>query len=152
MDETFDTTDSGASDTFPMQAGLIRKGGYIMIKNRPCKVQDVSTSKTGKHGHAKCHFVGIDIFTNKKMEELCPSSHNINVPNVIRKDYQVLDIEEDDNFVSLLDENGESKDDLQLPDDDELSFNIKTKFNEGLEDLFVTTISAIGEEKIMSIK
>ena len=28
----------------------------------------MSTSKTGKHGHAKCHFVALDIFTQKKMD------------------------------------------------------------------------------------
>ena len=39
----------------------------------------MSTSKTGKHGHAKCHFVALDIFTQKKMEELVPSSHNLEV-------------------------------------------------------------------------
>lgn len=30
--------DAGASKTFPQQAGAIRKGGYIVIKNRACKV------------------------------------------------------------------------------------------------------------------
>lgn len=30
--------DAGASKTFPQQAGTIRKNGYIVIKNRPCKV------------------------------------------------------------------------------------------------------------------
>ena len=39
----------------------------------------MSTSKTGKHGHAKCHFVALDIFTNRKMEELVPSSHTLEV-------------------------------------------------------------------------
>lgn len=87
--EQFEATDSGASGTFPMQAGLVRKGGHMVIKNRPCKVLDVSTSKTGKHGHAKCHFVAQDIFTGKKMEDLVPSSHNLAVPNVTRMEYQV---------------------------------------------------------------
>ena len=28
---------------------------------RPCKIVDMSTSKTGKHGHAKVHLVAIDV-------------------------------------------------------------------------------------------
>lgn len=43
------------------------------------QVVDVSTSKTGKHGHAKCKFVAIDIFTGNKMEDMQPSSHNTEV-------------------------------------------------------------------------
>jgi hypothetical protein len=37
--ETFESAESGASHTFPMQAGLIRKGAHIVIKGRPCKVR-----------------------------------------------------------------------------------------------------------------
>ena len=73
-EETFESADAGSSHTYPMEGGQIRKGGYLMIKGNPCKVSDVSTSKTGKHGHAKCHFVAIDIFTGKKMEDLVPAT------------------------------------------------------------------------------
>ena len=57
---------------------------------RPCKIVDMSTSKTGKHGHAKVHLVATDIFTGKKYEDLSPSTHNMDVPNVSRREYQLV--------------------------------------------------------------
>jgi translation initiation factor 5A len=142
--------DAGASKTFPQQAGTIRKNAYLVIKQRPCKVVEVSTSKTGKHGHAKCHFVAIDIFTGKKLEDIVPSSHNCDVPEVVRTDYQLIDLS-DDGFVSLLTENGETKDDLRLPTDGPLLTQIKEGFAEG-KDLVVTVMSAMGEEQIAALK
>merc|ERR1719245_2269377 len=114
-DVEFESTESGASHTFPQQAGEIRKGAFLMIKGRPCKCVEVSTSKTGKHGHAKAHIVALDIFTGKKMEDLCPTSHNLDCPNVVKTEYQLLTADFDSGEVSLLMENGETKDDLNLP-------------------------------------
>ena len=37
----------------------------IICQNRPCKIVEMSTSKTGKHGHAKVHLVALDIFTGE---------------------------------------------------------------------------------------
>jgi len=34
---------------------------FSLISGRPCKIVDMSTSKTGKHGHAKVHLVAIDV-------------------------------------------------------------------------------------------
>merc|ERR1719410_2751340 len=107
--------DAGSSLTYPQQCSALRKNGFVMIKDRPCKIVEMSTSKTGKHGHAKVHMVALDIFTGKKMEDICPSTHNMNVPNVSRKDYQFVDIEGE--FVSMMDDAGDTRDDLKCPED-----------------------------------
>ena len=63
----------------PMMAGQLRKGMRRVIKGRPCEVTDISTSKTGKHGHAKCLIKATDIFTGKQLEDMVPASHNAEV-------------------------------------------------------------------------
>jgi len=134
-----------------MQAGEIRKGSHLMIKGNPCKCIEVSTSKTGKHGHAKAHIVALDIFTGKKMEELCPCSHNLAVPFVTRTEYTVMDIA-GDGQLSLLTEGGEEKNDMNLPasndDDAKLSNDIKKDFGEG-KNVIVTVQSACGQAKVI---
>lgn len=125
---------------------------YIVIKGHPCKVVDVSTSKTGKHGHAKCNFVAIDIFTNKKYEDIIPSTHNTSVPNVSRKDYSLVSISDDD-FCSLLDaDTGEIREDIKLPDIPEgYAREIRTAFDDG-KALIVSVLSAMGIEQIVAHK
>merc|ERR1719272_2012066 len=108
---------------------------HMMIKGFPCKVIDVSTSKTGKHGHAKAHIIAADIFTGKKMEDLCPCGHSVAVPFVVRNEYTVMDISEDGMF-SLL--NNETKD-------------IKEELEKG-NNVIVIVQAAIGKEKVISYR
>ena len=102
----------------------------IYCQNRPCKIVEMSTSKTGKHGHAKVHMVALDIFTTKKYEDICPSTHNMDVPNVSRKDYQLCDI--DDDYLSLMDDGGDMREDLKVPDGD-LGEEIRNAIADGKE-------------------
>ncbi|CAI4044212.1 hypothetical protein N7582_003192 [Saccharomyces uvarum] len=147
-EHTFETADAGSSATYPMQCSALRKGGFVVIKGRPCKIVDMSTSKTGKHGHAKVHLVTLDVFTGKKLEDLSPSTHNLEVPFVTRNEYQLLDI--DDGFLSLMNMEGETKDDVKAPEG-ELGDIMQAAFDEG-KDLMVTIISAMGEEAAISVK
>lgn len=147
--ETFERSESGASGTYPCQAGNLKKGGYVMINNRPCKITEISTSKTGKHGHAKANIVAVDIFNGRKYEEVAPTSHNLDVPTVNRMDFSLIDIS-DDGFTSLLNEDGTQKEGLRLPEG-ELGEQIKTAFNAGT-DVIVSVQSAVSEEAIISFK
>ncbi|KAK0236893.1 eukaryotic translation initiation factor 5A-2 [Armillaria nabsnona] len=146
--QTFEQASAGASLTYPMQCSALRKNGFVVIKNRPCKIVEMSTSKTGKHGHAKVHLVAIDIFTNKKLEDICPSTHNMDVPNVQRNEFQLVNI--DEGFLNLMTQDGTPKDDVKVPDS-ELGGQISKEFDDG-KDLLVTIISAMGEEQAISYK
>ncbi|XP_003746752.1 eukaryotic translation initiation factor 5A-1 [Galendromus occidentalis] len=147
----FNSAVSGASETYPMQCSALRKNGFVMLKSRPCKIVEMTTSKTGKHGHAKVHLVGIDIFNSKKYEDLCPSTHNIDVPNVNRNDFQLIDIS-DDGFVSLMDDKGEIRDDLRIPADEELAKKMREEFEKGEGTVIITVLSAVKEEAIIACK
>merc|ERR1711881_8001 len=150
-DEQFEQADSGAM-TFPFSAGSIRKGSHMLIKGFPCKVMEVTTSKTGKHGHAKASITGVDIFTGKKYEDSVPTSHNIDCPNVTKTEYTLISI--DDGYVTLMDDEGEMREDLKLPTLDDLQ-DVVDKMNKALEndkEMLVTVLKAMDNEMIISCR
>merc|ERR1712190_137755 len=108
-------------------------------------------------GHAKAHIVALDIFTGKKYEDLCPTSHNLSGPIVKNTEYQLLNADKDSGEVSLLLEDGGTKDDLNLPtfvntgepteEDTKVVKEIIENFNEG-KTCIVAVLAACGMEKI----
>jgi translation initiation factor 5A len=140
----------------PTQSSELRKGGYICIDDKPCKIVDIIDSKTGKHGGRKMHFTALDIFTNQKREYLSMSTQNVNVPNVSKNDYQVVDIEDD--VISYLDDNDEIQSDLNMPklckEDTELSKNIKITFDnkKDEQEIYITVISAMGQVAVKDFR
>lgn len=122
-----------------------------MIKGKPCKVLNISVSKTGKHGHAKCNFTATDIFTGKKYEDMIPSTHGTTVPIVNRSEWEVIDIDGDE--LTLMDEAGNQKTDLNLPTYPEtLAQEIIDAWNGGENSVMVTVQSAVDIEQIIGFK
>jgi len=150
-DFVIEVVDAGASATIPMEAGQVKKGGFMMIKGKPCKILSISVSKTGKHGHAKCNFLAVDIFTGKKYEDMIPSTHGTTVPIVGRAEWEIIDIE--DNELTLMDEGGNQKTDLNLPTyPATFGEEIRTAWDGGENSVMVTVQSAVGIEQVISFK
>merc|ERR1711872_645953 len=138
----FEAGGSNASLTVPKQCSALRKSEFVMIKGHACKIVDMSSSKTGKHGHAKIHFVALDIFDGKKYEDICPSTHNMKAPIVNREECQAIGY--DDGFVNLTKPNGDTTD-IKAPE--ELQQEI-SDFIENEGSCLVTVLTSMGQEKI----
>jgi len=131
-----------------------------MLKDRPCKVVQVKTSKTGKHGHAKCNITGMDVLTNKKYNEVHPGHIVLRAFDLKKTEYDVIDCEDDQ--LSVLDEEGEQysfKTDFSQ-DKNEVAYKLKeeyTKIVEGGSDRFlqciITTapVGPAGSEKVQHV-
>ena len=58
-------SENSMSDKSYASAKDIKIGRYLLIEI-PCRVVDIETSKTGKHGSAKMRVTGIGIFDGQK--------------------------------------------------------------------------------------
>jgi len=116
---------------------------------------EISTSKTGKHGHAKANITGIDIFNGRKYEDCVPTSHNCEEPILKRLEYQVLSINADD-YVSLyVTDTGEMREDLKLPDDTDADKELSERIRDGVEEgknIYITVLSSMNIEKIIEMQ
>lgn len=149
-DHDFQGGNAEAALTFLVKGSGVKKGSYAMVSGHPCKIVDTSTSKTGKHGSAKVHLTGIDIFTSKKHMEIYSSTGDVPCPHVSRKEYNLVDI--DDGYLSLMDDDGECRDDVKLPDSD-MGKKITEMFEkEGAGNLNVTLIAAVNQESVIECK
>ena len=141
---------TGAQDMTAIAVNKLRKGGYCIIEGRPCRVVDITKSKTGKHGHAKAGIAGTDLFTGRRYETHLPTSHEIEVPIVERQDYELLNI--DENHTQLLDLGGNMREDVDLRDDD-TSQRLRAAYDEDPDTpIIVTILTSLGESIIVDFK
>ena len=136
----------------------LQVGAHMMIKNYPCKIIEKNVSKTGKHGSAKAHVTGKDIFTDKKYIEIFGSADKVQVPIIMRPTYIVQFTEEnqeDTNFANIfvMEESQVRFLPIQVNKNNDDDMEILNKINEILnsdsdEDCLVSVIQAIGKERI----
>ena len=146
-------TDSGASLCEKTDTNRLKVGSLVMIKGNPCKVTETSTAKPGKHGSAKVILKGRDILTSKVYECTFHSGDMIDAPIVKRVEYTLLNIE--DTQLQLLDNAGEMKEDVNLPEEEHLrdvAAKIKEIFEEGKKECLVTVINTLGKEQVCDVR
>ena len=132
------------SDIKLTHAGSIKSGSYVLIDGAPCVVKDTSTSRPGKHGHAKVRIKATDIFTGSTKEVVKPGHDNVEVPIIYKKNGQLLSI--DGNSMEIMDmETFETLHaDMGLVDDE-----IKGKISAGQTVLFWQVMGKIMVKQIV---
>ena len=76
----------------------------------------------------------------------------IQVPNIQKKEYTILDLNECDSITLRDDNTGKTRNDLKLKEDWDITARILDKYNEGKGRIKVTVFKALGEEQIKTFK
>ncbi|KAF9434867.1 hypothetical protein BGZ76_007283, partial [Entomortierella beljakovae] len=90
----------------------VKVGMYAVISGNPCEIMEISLSDS------IVHLEGIDIFTRTKYVEDFPSDGTISVPDVVRTEFKLLNIEE--GRCILMADDGFVREDLEYKGDENL--------------------------------
>jgi translation elongation factor IF5A len=146
---TYVTNEPTCSMTISKLPSDMNIGDFIVLQNKPCKIVHIAVCKTGKHGKAKYHFTGLDIFTQRKYEELFMCHQTVQVPIVARVPMKLLYVNTD-RYVQLQnDKDLTIREDLVLPEEyqDKISTLIKSD-----KEIFLVVQQAMGMEAIIEYK
>ncbi|MBT5021539.1 translation initiation factor IF-5A [Candidatus Woesearchaeota archaeon] len=77
-------------ETKKIEVSTIQKGSSMVIDGHACKVNDVQTSRPGKHGHAKCRITATGLLDDKKRVIVMPGHDHVDVPVIDKRNAQVL--------------------------------------------------------------
>ncbi len=108
--------------------GTLKKGDTIIIDGAPCKITDTTTSRPGKHGHAKVNMMAVGLLDGKKRNVVMPGHDKVEAPIVEKKSAQILSIA--GNTASVMDTETYETFDMNIPED------LKGEVTEGKEVLY----------------
>ncbi len=152
----FDAGDSGALNTELADAGRMKPGSLVMMKETfPCRVTAFSTAKPGKHGSAKAMITAKDIFTDKQYDETFGTGDMIPRPVIKKVVYVCIDIEEDSGKLTLMDDAGEMKEDCNLPTESHLkdvADRIKKIVEDGSKEALVTVLTWADKQQVIDVR
>merc|ERR1712046_22097 len=121
--------------------GSLKKGSACMIDHRPVKISSYITIQNGKHGAAKAHFFGIDLFNDKKYEEVKSTDMTVQVPYVTKEMFTVIDAEDDESTCTLMDQKGALVHTIRLPQE----------FLQGATDIRKRMVKSLDEENELKV-
>jgi len=119
----------------------LKVGNYCIIDNIACIVKSIQTSKTGKHGHAKCRIEAIGIVDSQKKVIVLPGHDKMVVPIIEKKAAQILSIHGEN--ANVMDMETFETFDLKIPGD------IKGNIREGVQVIYW---DVIGNKVMKQIK
>lgn len=137
--------------TYPIKIGSLKKGNMISINGQPCKILEIKTLKTGKHGKAKGVISARNLRTGKKVEFSGPVANMAQTFDVTKIDYYVLGYDVGD-FVILSEQSdsGGIRKDICIPSGN-VGQKLRDVVDDGLE-ATVTVLDAMGYEFITDIR
>ena len=116
------------SDTKLVSVGSLKKGDTIIIDGAPCKIVDTSTSRPGKHGHAKVNMMAVGMLDGKKRQMVMPGHDKVEAPIVEKKNAQVLSVS--GSTANVMDMETYETFDMEIPED------LKEQVKEGVTVLY----------------
>jgi translation initiation factor 5A len=152
LEETTATA-GAAANTFMIPVSDVQVGMTLLLEDRPCKVTEVFRTDVSNYRAQVARIIGFDIFTGKAAAYLSPDMFNVMAPLVHTSSRLLVDVQ--DGFCFLMDDNGDTREDLKLPStkcaDPTLSANIQKALDDGKE-VYVTITKVLDEEAITSFK
>ena len=119
----------------------LQPGRYVVIDEEPCKVLDVTTSVSGKHGEAKARLEAVGLFDNKKRSIVKPADAEMEIPIIEKKTGQVIAIA--GNNAQVMDMTDYEIFDIPIPEE------LKEKIAQGKE---ISYWVVMGRKMIMEVR
>lgn len=118
----------------------LKVGKFVLIDDVPCKIVSIETSAPGKHGAAKMRVVGIGVFNGEKRTILKPSDADCEIPNIERKNGQIISIS--DNNAQVMDATSFEVFEITIPEEfkSEASAGKQIDYMETMEKRIVTRV------------